>query len=252
MNFIIIKILSQFLFLLSLIIKIELKSKPKIHSTLDIQKMSCLPKRLHFPQILSLSRCFGSKINKTVGKPIVSNKNNQQTIITSVDTDTNIDNTLSKPLLLSDKNFLADGTDISWGDTTEFRFPINGGRVIKVYDGDTITIAAKLPYDSSPLYRLSVRLNGIDTPEMKGKDITEDEKTAAKIARDFVASLVLNKYVRLENMETEKYGRILADVYVGDIHLNQLLLKERYAVEYDGGTKQKPISWLKYRFSGEK
>lgn len=209
--------------------------------------MSCLPKFLHFPQISYLSRCFGSKINKTVSKPIVSTKNNQQITTTSTD----IDNNLKKSLILSGKNFMIDGTDISWGDTTEFRFPINGGRVIKVYDGDTITIASKLPYDSSPLYRLSVRLNGIDTPEMKGKDISEDEKTAAKMARDFVASLVLNKYVRLENMETEKYGRILADVYVGDIHLNQLLLKERYAVKYDGGTKNKPISWLKYRFSGE-
>jgi len=43
---------------------------------------------------------------------------------------------------------------IKWEDTTPFVFPISGGQVIKVYDGDTITIASKLPYDSSPLYRL--------------------------------------------------------------------------------------------------
>ena len=147
---------------------------------------------------------------------------------------------------------MKDGLDILWEDTSEFRFPINGGRVIKVYDGDTITIATKLPYDSSLLYRLPVRLNGIDTPEIKGKDITDDEKTAARITRDYLSNLVLNKYVRLENVSTEKYGRILADVYLDDIHINQLLLNERFAVLYDGGTKQKPISWLKYRISGEK
>jgi micrococcal nuclease len=96
-----------------------------------------------------------------------------------------------------------------------------------------------------------VRLNGIDTPEMKGKDVLEDEKEAAKAAREFVYNLVFNKYVRLENVESEKYGRLLADVYIGDIHLNQLLLKERYAVKYDGGTKKKPKSWLKYRVTGE-
>ncbi len=150
-----------------------------------------------------------------------------------------------------ERNYMEDGCDIKWEDTQEFTFPIKGGRVIKVYDADTITIASKLPYDESPLYRLSVRLNGIDTPEMKGKDVSNDEKEAAKAAREFVYNLVFNKYVRLENVESEKYGRILADVYIGDIHLNELLLKERYAVKYDGGTKKKPVSWLKYKLTGD-
>jgi endonuclease YncB( thermonuclease family) len=96
---------------------------------------------------------------------------------------------------------------------------------------------------------LSVRLNGIDAPEIKGKSV--EEKEAAKQARDFVSNLVLNKYVRLENVESEKYGRILADVYIGDVHVNEMLVKERYAVKYDGGTKQTPVSWLKYRNTGE-
>ena len=135
-------------------------------------------------------------------------------------------------------------TPIQWDDTVPFTFPITGGQVIKVYDADTITIASKLPYDASPLYRLSVRLNGIDTPEMKGKDVSAEEKEAAILARNFVSNLVLHKYVRLENIESEKYGRILADVYLGDIHLNELLIKERYAVKYDGGTKTKQTSWL--------
>jgi hypothetical protein len=149
------------------------------------------------------------------------------------------------------KNYMEDGLDIKWEDTVEFTFPIKGGRVIKVYDADTITIASKLPFDGSPIYRLSVRLNGIDTPEIKGKGISDEEKEAAKIARDFVSNLVLNKYVKLENIESEKYGRILADVYIGDTHLNNLLLRERYAVVYDGGTKKKPTSWLRYKITGE-
>ena len=152
---------------------------------------------------------------------------------------------------LTEKNYMSDGLDINWDDTVEFKQPIKGGRVIKVYDGDTITIASKLPYNDSPLYRLSVRLNGIDAPEIKGKGITEDEKEAAKTARDFLSNLVLNKYVKLENVETEKYGRMLADVYIGNIWVNELLLKERYAVKYDGGTKIKPSSWTKYRITGE-
>lgn len=147
------------------------------------------------------------------------------------------------------KNYLEDGDDIMWADALEFKIPVNGGRVIKVYDGDTITIAAKLPYDESPLYRFPVRLNGIDSPEIKGK--TDEEKQAAKTARDALANLILNKYVRLENIGSEKYGRILADVYLVDLHLNDWMLKNNYAVKYDGGTKKSPKSWNIYFATGE-
>lgn len=134
---------------------------------------------------------------------------------------------------------------IHWEDTVPFVFPITGGQVIKVYDGDTITIASKLPYESSPLYRLSVRLNGIDTPEMKGKN--DNEKQAAKDVRDILSKMILNKTIRLENIKSEKYGRILADVYLEDLHINKWLIENRYAVEYYGGTKTSPENWLEYR-----
>ena len=175
-----------------------------------------------------------------------SNNNNTADILNK-----NLLNTNNDKQNVLYKNYMSDGSDIKWEDTVEFTFPIKGGRVIKVYDADTITIASKLPFDDSPMYRLSVRLNGIDTPEMKGKGISDEEKEAAKQARDFVSNMVLNKYVKLENIESEKYGRILADVYIGNVHLNEILLKERYAVKYDGGTKIKPASWLKYKVKGE-
>jgi endonuclease YncB( thermonuclease family) len=148
------------------------------------------------------------------------------------------------------KNHNVDGNDIKWEDTVEFTFPIQGGRVIKVYDADTITIATKLPFETSKLYRIAVRLNGIDAPEIKGKGISDEEKEMAIKARDFVSNLVMNKYIKLENIKNEKYGRILADVYIENTHLNQLLLDERYAVKYDGGTKIKPNSWKEYKSSG--
>ena len=152
----------------------------------------------------------------------------------------------------SPKDYKEDGDDIKWEDTIEFTYPVKGGRVIKVYDGDTITIASKLPFKkSSDIYRFSVRLNGIDTPEMKGKGITDDEKKAAQEAQKFVSDLILNKYVTLKNIKNEKYGRILADVYINNTHLNELLVIERYALPYKGDTKVKPVSWLKYRLTGE-
>lgn len=134
-------------------------------------------------------------------------------------------------------------------DIVHFVPPIEKGFVVKVYDGDTITIVSKLPYSESPLYRFSVRLNGIDCPEIKGKDISEKE--CAQIAKQEMTELVLNKIVTLKNIDTEKYGRILADVYVNDLHVNQHMIDKRLAVIYDGGTKNTPKNWMKYYIKGK-
>ena len=136
---------------------------------------------------------------------------------------------------------------IKWEDTIPFVFPITEGQVIKVYDGDTITNASKMPYPESPMYRFSVRLNGIDTPEIKGKNA--DEKEIAKKARDELSALILNKSVTLKNVQSEKYGRILADVYLEDVFLNDWMIEKKFAVKYDGGTKQIPESWKTYHES---
>ena len=126
--------------------------------------------------------------------------------------------------------------------------PITSGTVIKVYDGDTITITSKLPYDSSPLYKFSVRLNGIDCPEIRGK--CETEKEIAQIARDSLSKLIFNKTIQLKNVKTEKYGRVLAEVWFDDVCMNTWLVKQRLAVEYDGGTKICPKCWKEYYTNG--
>ena len=128
--------------------------------------------------------------------------------------------------------------------------PLRTGKVIKVYDGDTITIASKVPgLYNSPIYKFSVRLDGIDTPEMRTKD--EDEKEIAILARDALSEKIMDKEIRLENVKTEKYGRLLCDIYLGQSHLNKWLIDQKYALPYDGGTKVIPKSWKKYHKSGE-
>lgn len=125
---------------------------------------------------------------------------------------------------------------ITWKTATPYIPPVTQGMVIKVYDGDTITIATVLPhYDT--VYRFSVRLLGIDTAEMKGG--TFAEKESAIKARDALASKILGKMILLENVSLEKYGRILADVHYNDVHINKWMLDQGLAVAYDGGTKHK-------------
>jgi len=133
---------------------------------------------------------------------------------------------------------------IKWKDTAVFVPPISGGRVIKVYDGDTITIANYMPYANSPLYRFSVRINGIDCPEIKTKNLTEKE--CAIIARDTLSDKILNKNVELRNVTLEKYGRILADVIYKGENCGEFLCKKKLAVIYSGGTKQSPADWMDY------
>ncbi len=148
----------------------------------------------------------------------------------------------NQTLSLSSKN---DGTEylqsIEYKHTVPFVPPITLVKVIKVYDGDTITVASKLPYETSKVYRFQVRLNGIDSPEIKGK--TQEEKDLAVVSRNTLNNMIYGKIVKLQNTATEKYGRLLADVYCGDVHINQYMLDNKLAIEYDGGTKKRPREW---------
>jgi len=126
-------------------------------------------------------------------------------------------------------------------NTVPFVPPVTSGKVIKVYDGDTITIASRLPFPNSPIYKFPVRLLGIDCPEIKGS--TENEKNLAKSARDALSSKINGKTVMLKNVSTEKYGRLLAYVYLDSENMNQWMLDNNYAVKYDGGTKTRPDNW---------
>lgn len=136
-----------------------------------------------------------------------------------------------------------------WENTKPYIPEVTSGVVIKVYDGDTITIASYLPYNIKDYFRFPIRLLGIDCPEIKGS--SEEEKTMAKEARDYLSQKILGKKVILKNVSIEKYGRLLADVYLDKIHINNLMIMERYAVKYDGGTKKCPTSWLKYKLTSE-
>lgn len=131
--------------------------------------------------------------------------------------------------------------NVEYSDTVPFVPPIYYGKVIKVYDGDTITIASILPNTTEPIYRFSVRLNGIDTPEIRGK--TPTEKALAIRVRDELYAKIYGKMVTLKNVDTEKYGRILADVYLEEEHINEWLVNQEFAVYYDGGAKTRPASW---------
>lgn len=130
--------------------------------------------------------------------------------------------------------------DISYHDCKRFIPDIHYAKVVKVYDGDTITIACKYPIRGKNLYRFSVRLAGIDAPEMN--DDCYIERTEANLSKTALYNLVFNETVRLDNIRSEKYGRLLADVYLRDLHVNTWLLDNYFAVPYKVESKSKKLN----------
>ena len=142
--------------------------------------------------------------------------------------------------------------NIKYKDTKTFIPPITSGTVIKVYDGDTITIASTLPFRDKrkTLYRFSIRLRDIDSPELRTS--CAEEKEVAQLAQKTLSNLCLGQQVALQDVTTEKYGRILANVILKPVNINlsQYMLQQRLAVCYNGGTKVSPISWKNYHENG--
>jgi micrococcal nuclease len=113
--------------------------------------------------------------------------------------------------------------------------------VESVYDGDTLT--ATLDLGLRIKVKVSCRLLGIDTPEIRTKNAAE--KTAGYKARDRVRDLVAGQEVVLHSVtKPDKYGRLLVKVWTTEgVCINDLLIEEGHARAYDGGRK---ISWAEW------
>jgi endonuclease YncB( thermonuclease family) len=110
-----------------------------------------------------------------------------------------------------------------------------GAVYLKNYDGDTIRF--NLPgYPPIAGKDIRVRVNGIDTPEIKGK--CKKEKYEAQQARDMVADILKGaEKINLKNMKRGKYFRIAADVIVDGENLADVLIEAGMAIKYNGGKK---------------
>ena len=92
------------------------------------------------------------------------------------------------------------------------------GRVVKVSDGDTITVL-----DSSKTQH-KIRLQGIDAPEKK--------QAFGNASRKFLAGLVANREVRVAWSKRDRYQRILGTVFVDGKDVNLEMLKAGMAWHY--------------------
>ena len=108
-------------------------------------------------------------------------------------------------------------------------------QVVSVYDGDTITVRAHIWLGQE--VETQVRLDGINTPELRGK--CEGEKKLAQKARDFLIELA-GGTVTLRDIHYGKYaGRVVARVFTerGE-DLVAALLNAGHGRPYSGGQRQ--------------
>lgn len=115
-------------------------------------------------------------------------------------------------------------------------------RVVKVYDGDTITVVLPL-FDS--FYKYNVRIYGLDTPELRSKNTLL--KYCAYRARDRIIELIdgndleqIVSLVYIECQEYDKYGRLLCNVYLDEtreISITNVLIAEHLGYMYNGEKK---------------
>ena len=135
-------------------------------------------------------------------------------------------------------------SSINWDDINDTvkEFSLNGethhGKVVSVYDGDTIKVVFPI---YKRMYKWNCRLNRVDTPELRTKSDTE--KKYGYYVRDQLRDKILNKVVRVECKDYDKYGRLLSEIFIEDENVNNWLISNEYAFEYNGGTKQ---SWEDY------
>ena len=121
------------------------------------------------------------------------------------------------------------GGDSNYGDLTVTQ-------LVRVYDGDTFFV------DIDELHNIigknvSIRLRGVDTPEVGHRSKCEEEKILGNKARVFVEDRLTGAEIILLNIGRGTFFRILADVTYDGVDLATELLKAGHGRKYDGETR---------------
>jgi len=114
----------------------------------------------------------------------------------------------------------------------------------RVVDGDTVDAMIDLGFGVHVKKR--IRLAGINAPESRTRD--KQEKILGLAAKERLVEILdgAANHFELESQELGKYGRVLGRLQIDKIAgkdvitkvcVNDLLVKEGHAVEYDGGKR---------------
>ena len=134
----------------------------------------------------------------------------------------------------------------NWDDITFTTKPfslkgeLKEAKIVEVYDGDS----CKAVFETfNKYYKWTLRLERLDTPELKTPSVLESQFGFE--VRDVLRGMILNKVVKIKCGGFDKYGRLLAEIWLDGLSVNQYLIDNEYAFEYNGGTKEKWEPYLK-------
>ena len=92
------------------------------------------------------------------------------------------------------------------------------GNVIRMSDGDTIWLCNRVGQ------RFKIRLNRIDAPE--------SNQPFGKESTLHLQSLIAGREILVEYAATDRYGRILGIIYLGNMDVNLQMIRDGYAWHY--------------------
>ena len=107
-----------------------------------------------------------------------------------------------------------------------------------IVDGDTFDATVDLGFNV--YHKVRIRLQGINTPESRTRDLVE--KAAGLKAKARITELLENDNLVLQTRKKGKYGRWLGLVFYDDAEgytrdIANTLIVEGYGVEYHGGKR---------------
>ena len=112
--------------------------------------------------------------------------------------------------------------------------------VLSVYDGDTITVM--IDQGMKHFARVKVRMIGINTPEIRTKDL--EEKARGYKAKEYLKSRIEGKTVVINTVKKGKFGRWLGVLWLYEEGMEELgeslndeMIRMGHAVAYDGGKR---------------
>lgn len=102
-------------------------------------------------------------------------------------------------------------------------------KCIRVIDGDTIVAEVDLGFNT--FKKVKVRLEGIDAPEVRTRDLEEKQRGIA--SKEYLEDVfATSKDFTLVSKKVDKYGRCLGTIHVGEININEEMLEKGLAVIY--------------------
>lgn len=92
------------------------------------------------------------------------------------------------------------------------------GEVIKIKDGDTIEILLE---GNQPI---TIRLNGIDAPEKK--------QAFGQKSKEKLSEMIFGKIVKVDCNGKDRYGRVIGDIYLDELNINEEMVQSGFAWHY--------------------